>query len=684
MARYALVIGIDTHQPPFQLLRKTAGDATAIADLLERHGNFLTVKRLIGTVTQTQLEGALQKLLSERASRGFREQQLETQQANLQAEWQTRNEKLAALRQDRIIETSTDRKFQLDKQIQAEEQEIELLNKKLSDIEEGLNRDVASSQQAERNDVVIYFTGYGFALVESFDEERVYLAPSDCAIDIQNERVVRQEKGVSLKGLNGLISKANLNSLVVLMECCYGEARLESRQIQEVMTAFTKTDHCLMATCRSLDMDNAFSEALLRSLQPEQNDRGEVTTGRVFDGIVSALQGTGQEPFVLGGGRSLTLVRYETAAPEQATIDETDPYQGLLAFTPATAKFFFGRDRVVQDLVGKLYQSNVVPLIGASGSGKSSVVRVGLVPWLEGLGWRVLQPMMPGTEPLETLRSFGASRSESRISSLYIGDVIAPADCYPRIPGHEPILLVIDQFEELFTLCRDRAEQSQFIDLLLNLPESGRMKAVITMRADFVEACLANEALTQVIQTNAVWLGAMAEADLEAAIVKPAAIQGMTLQDRLLMKILQDVEAEENGLPLLEFALQQVWDQRSGTELTLDVYQKLGGVTGALNAHAEEIYKQLAARKQEEWAKQVVLRLVRTGEGTKDTRQRQAKADLLAMGKDAGEKDAITAVFSTLVDGRLLVSDRINEQDVIDHLRLLLMEYFGARLAVAA
>lgn len=590
MARYAIVIGINSNHPPLKPLSKTKGDAEAIADLLERQGDFVSVKRLIGTVTRKQLEDALQALLCE---------------------------------------------------------------------------------QANRSEVVIYYTGHGFPLIESFGKQRVYLAPSDCKVVLNREgQIVEQQGGIPLEGLNNLIREANLSSLVLLLECCYSGSLLENRLVRETMTAFTKTDYFLIAACREFEqayaLKNAshsiFTTALLQGLTEEKNDRGQVTTGKLFDFIYGQLQGSGQEAICLGSGRSLTLVSYQPEALASVMIDETNPYQGLLAFTPQTARFFFGRDRVVQDLVGKLHQSSFVPLIGASGSGKSSVVRAGLIPWLEKLGWQVLEPIKPGTEPLETLRS--------QIFSLYVGDVILPsvptADCYPRIPGDEPILLVIDQFEEIFTLCRDRDERSQFIHLLLNLPESGRMKAVITMRADFVEACLTDAALTQAIQTDAVWLGAMTRTDLEDAIVKPAAIQGVKLQDRLLAKILQDVEAEENCLPLLEFALQQLWDLRVGAELTLAGYQKLDGVVGALNAHAEEIYKQLAVRKQEEWAKRVLLRLVRTGEGTKDTRQRQARANLLAMGKNAEEKETIASVISTLVDGRLLVSDRVDEQDVID------------------
>ncbi|MBD2078710.1 pentapeptide repeat-containing protein [Leptolyngbya sp. FACHB-17] len=588
MARYALVIGIDSNQAPLKSLSKTRGDAEAIAQVLQRDGGF-EVQRLVGQVKRRDLEQAIERLL----------------------------------------------------------------------------------EQAQKQEALIYYTGHAFPLKKGFGKTEAFLATSNCTVSVDREQAVTQQaEGLSLNDLNAVLGEADLGNLVLLLDCCHSGYLLEKELLAQTFNSFSKKDYLAITACRSFeqayakrsDQHSLFTGAVLAGLSRDNADpKTQAVTGdRLFSFVYEQLKGTGQEAVRLSVGRPIEVVRFQVEPVTPQPIDETNPYQGLLAFTAETAKFFFGRDRVVQDLVAALSRSNFVPLIGASGSGKSSVVRAGLMPRLEELGWRVLEPIKPGTEPLETLRS--------QISSLYVGDVIAPpvADAYPRIPGDEPILLVVDQFEEIFTLCRNPAEQAKFIDLLLNLPESGRIKAVITMRADFFEACLAYPALTQAIQTNQVLLSRMAEAELEAAIVNPAKIQGMSLQPKLLTKILQDVEAEENCLPLLEFALQQLWEQRSGTELTFDAYRKLGGVTGALNAHAEEIYKQLAARKQENWAKRVLLRLVRTGEGTKDTRQRQAKIDLLAMGKDAGEKEAISLVITALVDGRLLVSDRIDGQDVID------------------
>jgi serine phosphatase RsbU (regulator of sigma subunit)/uncharacterized caspase-like protein len=506
--------------------------------------------------------------------------------------------------------------------------------------------------RARGNDALVYFTGHGFGLVDELtDGVTGYLAAADTWVDATGNRVTAQQDGILLVSLGTLLEQGNFSSLVMLLDACHSGLLLERGEIEQGLAVFSrKRDYFLITACRGFEQAAAianqphslFTGAVLRGLARENaDDQGKVSADRLFDFVARSLRDSGQEPLRLGMGSGIGLVEYGVAGPVVRAVSEENPYQGLAAFTKETRQFFFGRDREIETLVQKVQQCGFVPLIGASGSGKSSVVRAGLIPRLEDLGWRILPVMKPGTEPIGTLQWLTTDLP----------------------PGDGPILLVVDQFEEVFTLCRDRAEQSKFIEALRGL---AGVTVVVTLRADFVEACLADEGLTQAIQTDAVYLGPMTEADLEAAIEQPAITQGATIQPKLLAQILQDVEAEENCLPLLEFALSELWERKSNQELTLEAYRKLGGVTGALNAHAEEIYKQLAKQKREQWVQRVMLRLVRTGEGTKDTRQRQRKSDLLDIGKDVGEKDAIESVIQTLVDGRLLVSDRVENQDVID------------------
>jgi Pentapeptide repeats (8 copies) len=175
-------------------------------------------------------------------------------------------------------------------------------------------------------------------------------------------------------------------------------------------------------------------------------------------------------------------------------------------------------------------------------------------------------------------------------------------------------------------------------------------------------------ALTQAIQSQAEYLGAMNREGLEAAIVQPAKRLNYGVEDRLLAEMLKDVETEENSLPLLQFALQKLWKRRDKEQcrLTYAVYKDLGGVAGALNQEPDTVYQQLEAAGQGDWVRRVLLKLVRTGEGTKDTRQRRLKTELLDMGMDYATRQIIESVIAALVDRRLLMSDRVNDQDVID------------------
>jgi uncharacterized protein YjbI with pentapeptide repeats len=356
----------------------------------------------------------------------------------------------------------------------------------------------------------------------------------------------------------------------------------------------------------------------------------------------------------------------------EITVDETNPYQGLFAFTPETAKFFFGRNKEIKKLEEKVKDCNFVPVIGASGSGKSSLVRAGLIPRLLTLGWQVLPPIKPGSEPLKTLKLLVGELFEiaEREQIDRILEQQGLGSIASRLPGEGRVLLVVDQFEEVFTQCQDRQERQRFIDCLTSVRQSDnrRLVVVTTMRADFVERCLTSGMLTQEILDDVSFLFVLAGANLEDAIEQPSAIQGYNLQPGLLELILRDVANEENCLPLLEFALTELWEKRdrSNQLLTVAEYQGLGGLVGALDRHAEEIYQDLAARGQGEWVQRVMLRLVRTGEGMRDTRQRRSQVELLDMGKDAATREKIEKTIDKLVDGRLLTIDRVNGENVID------------------
>jgi Caspase domain/WD domain, G-beta repeat len=539
-------------------------------------------------------------------------------------------------------------------------------------------------QQADRKDALIYFSGHGFTVSDNLGKKKGYLATSDCTSNAIATR------GIALDSLNQLILESNLSSLVVLLDCCHAGSILESNLVRQSLTAFNSSqkDYYLIAACRGSESAwegeeySVFTEALLQGLREENaGSDGQVSCDRVFDIIATELKRSGQEPIRMGWGRSINLVKYQSkVAPRPTVVSEECPYQGLRYFDEKTAQFFFGRDKVVEILKQKLEQAAFVPVIGASGSGKSSVVRAKLIPALKNNGWGILDPIFPGVEPLAELKGAFNKQFERReiqeISHLIDTDGLRPV--IERLPGSERWLLVVDQFEEVFTICSQQEERRRFIELLTQVAEipASRLVIVTTMRADFLEPCLSYKSLTQLIQEWAVLIPPLVGAELEEAIASPAKLQGYHLETGLLGAILDDVGKEKDCLPLLQFALTELWEKRDNQEhqLTIEQYQMLGGVTGALNRHAEKVYtykdffkespQQERTPQEQELIERIFLQLVRTGAGDKDTRQRKPKANLLGIAEDnSEEQQTISNLLEELINpGRLLVGDRQENQ----------------------
>jgi hypothetical protein len=269
---------------------------------------------------------------------------------------------------------------------------------------------------------------------------------------------------------------------------------------------------------------------------------------------------------------------------------------------------------------------------------------------------------MPGVEPLAELKRallglFG--RTEVReVYPLIETDGLRPV--IERLPGSERLLLVVDQFEEVFTVCPKEEERRLFIELLTQVAEipASRLAIVTTMRADFLEPCLRYESLTRLIQNEAVYMPPLVGAELEEVIVTPANLQGYQLETGLLGAILQDVGQEKECLPLLQFTLTELWEHRDRQthQLMLTKYDELGAVIGTLNRHAEQIYHSFTQQEQE-WIQRIFLKLVRTGSEAKDTRQRQPKPNLLAIaGESLADQQTLSDFLDKLIEGRLLVT----------------------------
>jgi energy-coupling factor transporter ATP-binding protein EcfA2 len=318
-------------------------------------------------------------------------------------------------------------------------------------------------------------------------------------------------------------------------------------------------------------------------------------------------------------------------------------------------------------LVEKLKTSRFLTVLGPSGSGKSSLVRAGLIPALRkgalpGSETWTLRTLLPGAQPLAALAAqvlqihpqggmiatLDQMRTDPR--TLHLATVLALSDR----PSSERVVWVVDQFEEIFTLCRDDAEREAFVATLLyaaGFPE-GQSVVVLTLRADFYAKCAAYPELAAAIATHQFLVSPMHEDDLRQAIEAPAHRVGLELEEGLVPTILEDVASQPGALPLLQHALLELWERRRGTMLTLEGYRESGGVQGALARRADAVYDALTP-EQQKIAQSILLRLTQPGEGTEDTRRRATLDELIP---SAEQREAVERVIGLLSEARLLTT----------------------------
>ncbi|MEU3902171.1 hypothetical protein [Streptomyces sp. NPDC045251] len=325
------------------------------------------------------------------------------------------------------------------------------------------------------------------------------------------------------------------------------------------------------------------------------------------------------------------------ALPAGRNTDDASPYRGLARFGTNDSDLFFGRGPLVKELVDLTHEHRFVALVGASGSGKSSLLRAGLVPALRTPADRARRPAAirictPGPTPLQTH-----------------GHLFTPADTGDR---DTDTVLLVDQFEEIFTLCRDPEERAAFLQRLLAPCTAGarsRLRVVVAVRADFYGRCADHPALVDALNTATLLVGPMSPEQVRDAIVKPAAAGRLVVERELTARIVADVAREPGALPLMSHALLELWHRRRARTLTLDAYQAIGGVQGAVAHTAEEVFATFT-KAQTETARALLLRLVTPGENAPDTRRPADRAEL-TVSTEAED------VLETLVRARLVSVD---------------------------
>jgi WD40 repeat protein/DNA-binding SARP family transcriptional activator len=309
------------------------------------------------------------------------------------------------------------------------------------------------------------------------------------------------------------------------------------------------------------------------------------------------------------------------------------PYKGLAPFEAADAELFFGRERLVDELVARLAGSSLLAVIGPSGSGKSSLLHAGLLPGLEQWEQAVLRPGERPTAELENAVEGGLP------------------EALIRVPRGDRLIVAVDQFEEVFAASVAEKERRAFVDALVEAAWDADRRAAILigLRADFFGHVAPYVELADLIGANHVLLAPMTRSELRRVIEGPAERAGLDVEPELVDAVVDDVAGETGGLPLLSTAMLDLWLAREGRTLTLASYERTGGVSGAIGRHAEAAFQSLGAEKQA-IAKRIVLRLVAGGDGDVLTRRRARRDEL-----DADEGTAAAAVLATLVEKRLLV-----------------------------
>jgi WD40 repeat protein/serine/threonine protein kinase len=517
-----------------------------------------------------------------------------------------------------------------------------------------LDQVAAALSAAHRQGVVHRDVKPGNVLLD--DEGNAYLTDFGVALDAGSPE---RSSGTMIRGTPGYLSpeqvrldpaspQSDIYALgIVVYEMLIGAPPFPDASLQALL------DHHLRDQIPSIrearpdlpaSLDRAIAQATAKDPRNRFSDALELAAG-----VRTALKGTPLVVEPVGGIRN--------------------PYKGLRAFLEADAADFFGRETVAKRLLGRLEEpeptSRFLAVVGPSGSGKSSVVRAGLVPALRrgalagSERWYVID-LLPGPHPMRELESallgLAVEPPPSLLDSLE-GDTRGLLLAAERIlpdPDAE-LVIVLDQLEEVFTLVEDEDERLHILESLrvATQESGGRVRVVATLRADFFDQPLSVRGFGDLLAQRTEAITPMSPEELERAIVAPAERAGLTVEPRLLAASIADVVDQPGGLPLLQFTLTELAERREDGVLTLAGYRRIGGISGALARRAEQIFEGTSEEAREA-CRQLFLRLVTLGEGSEDTRRRVRRSELKPIA-DARTVDGVLEAFGR---HRLLSFDR--------------------------
>ncbi|MEH2025364.1 nSTAND1 domain-containing NTPase, partial [Nostoc sp.] len=532
---------------------------------------------------------------------------------------------------------------------------------------------------------LFFFSGHGWCKTVAGKEE-VFLATSDVLPDAEIY-------GIPLSWLGEQLQTSQAKRVVVWLDCCYSGELLKFIP--------TDKDYCFITATRSYETgleiphtQGLLTEALLAGLNPENDADGIVNSHNLADFIIRGMSNTVQRPLIANSTRAILL----TTKFSQKSFQDKCPYRSLSYFTETKedAEVFYGRSALTQELIQQVREKHrLIAVLGASGSGKSSMLRAGLLYQLK-LGqdipgsdrWTYITPFTPKETPVNSLQeAFALSLPNLSFTPLNPplerGET-GKSNSLPFTRGglgrgnlahviaeglkalNTPVILIIDQFEECFTMCDD-SQRQEFFDCLQELIDcTDNLYIFIGMRSDFRARWREYPKYASRIHKPYINVEHLTREEIEEAITKPADWVGLGIEGRLKQQLINDVEDYPGSLPLLQYTLTELWreSKNQGDEvLSLKTYQDLGGVEGTLQKRADAVYESLLPTEKTV-ARRLFLELTQMGETT-DVRRRVRLGELV---NSHHSLELLQQVSEKLADkdARLITkTDEPDSQDVI-------------------
>ncbi|KPQ39270.1 MAG: hypothetical protein HLUCCO16_08665 [Phormidium sp. OSCR] len=440
--------------------------------------------------------------------------------------------------------------------------------------------------------------------------------------------------------------------------------------------------------------------------------------GAMHDSTALSVQKMQGGSFLISGDNNQVTIYGSVLQTEEkkttAATLKANPYQGLLAFQERDYERFFGRDRQIEALWTKLrdlsqqdQQLRFLPVYGPSGCGKSSLVRAGLIPELVRRPLPIchsvqVATLIPGHRPLEALAMVLAkvathdptpvAKSEEFLAVLEKPCAVKPgmlgnqpefcglrkiAALLPEIHT-SPLIVFVDQFEEIYSLCDSEGEREAFISNLVQAAgdRNRQVTVVVTFRSDFLRELQQHPPLYHLFSEQGVLVRPLLVEELREAIAKPAELAGHPLDEAVITLLLQQMQGQDHALPLLQFALTKIWEGLEAGVSEVETLTRIGGVGGALAGEAQRLYEDLP-HGDRALARRMFLGLVQLGEGSEDTRRRVLTSELVASSEEGDRLEVIINQFAAPGVRFLSVSLNQQHQETLEVAHEALIRHWG-------